>query len=115
MFVSSKSYLAIKSEKLTWVTDDELASQLDIRSELIRELAYDGYLPIKMEGYSGGEVYYYFEGDLFIKLLKELRSRIKNKRLLNRDKLLDFEEIEETLNPDYSFSVILLVYALKEK
>jgi len=100
LFVNSESYLYIKSEKLTWVKDDELASQLGIRSELVRELAYDGYLPIKMQGYSGGEDYYYFEGDLFIKLLNELRLRIKNKPLLNRDELLDFEEIEETLNPD---------------
>jgi hypothetical protein len=100
LFVNSKSYLAIKSGKLTWVKDDELASQLEIRSELVRELAYDGYLPIKMQGYSAGEDYYYFEGDLFIKLLTGLRSRIKNKCPLNRDKLLDFEEIEETLNPD---------------
>ena len=100
LFINSKSYLAIKSGKLTWVKDDELASQLDIRSELVKELAYNGYLPIKMQGYSGGEVYYYFEGDLFIKLLNELRSRIKNKRSLNRDEMLDFEEIEEILNPE---------------
>lgn len=100
LFINSKSYLCIKSEKLTWITDKELASQLGIHSELVRELAYDGYLPIKMKGYSGGEDYYYFEGDLFIKLIVGLRSRIKNKRPSNRDELLNFEEIEETLNPD---------------
>jgi hypothetical protein len=100
LFVKSDSYLIIKSEKLTWIKDSELASQLDISDELVKQLAYDGYLPIKMQDYSSEYIYYYFEGDLFIKLLSWLRSRIKNKPLLNRDKLLDFEEIEETLNPD---------------
>jgi hypothetical protein len=103
LFVNSKSYLGIKSEKLTWITDSELSSQLNISSELIRQLAFDGYLPIKMQGHSEDEIYYYFDGDLFIKLLTELRARIKNRSSLKEDELMNFEQIEGFFNFNIQF------------
>lgn len=96
--INLESFLKVKKELLSLTDDASLADDLEIPVEIIKQLAIDKYLPVKMETYRRERTIYLFEGDTFIKILSKLRSGIKNKKIY-RNRLMNFEEIEEVLNP----------------
>lgn len=98
-FIDLESFLKVKSELVSLVSDSSLSYSLKISTEVIRQLAQDRYLPVKIESHQGEEISYFFEGDLFIRILSGLRLEIEDNREIDRNKLMTFEEIEETLNP----------------
>lgn len=116
--IDLKSFLKVKSEIGYLVSDTSLASDLNIETEVIKQLAMDGHMFVKMVSEKEKFVTCFFEGDLFIKILSYLRSGINNKKF-DRSKLMNFEEVEETLSPSIvaisDFIGLCLVGKIKPK
>lgn len=100
LFVESDSYLKLKIERESWVNEADIAIQLDVSGELVKQLADDGNLLIRMKGIVKGTNHYFFDGDLSIKLLSKLRSNISPPDVLSEKELIDFGQIEKLLNFD---------------
>lgn len=113
LFVNTKSYLKLKIEKESWIKETDLAIQLDISIKLVKQLAYDGYIPVRIKGATRGKNHYSFDGDLFIKLLSKLRSKIKPRHSSNELELLDFGQIEKLLDFDIKLLSNFLGLCLK--
>jgi len=98
--VESNHFINLKLEKETWIRDADLASQLAISNQIVKQLACKKYIPIRTKGYSNNEVHYFFDGDLFINLFSKIRSGIKKKQKIDKSLLLDFARIEQLFNHD---------------
>ena len=100
LFVESKSYVNLKLEKETWVKENTLATQFDVSVEIIKQMVEDECIPIRIKSSSNKHSHYSFDGDLFIKSLSKLRSKIQRRSASNKSDLLNFGQIEELLDFD---------------
>lgn len=98
--IESEQFVKLKSEKETWIKDNDLANQLAIPTEIVKRLAHQNHISVRTKYCVNKKEKYSFDGDLFLQLLSKIRSNVKIIEKTNKDELLNLEQIEKLLNFD---------------